>query len=493
MDPWGLQGHGHFESIGFCPHCNSSNIRLRRDPLDADLWRCRRCNRTFRTPKRAEAWVDNQTAQRRGIVYTNAIPKMERRARLRQQRRRQRRPSSQKGIIVGVIILLTGALFLGWQYWGLGTLLSSEPVARETLPTPTMTPRPYIVVPTVAPTPVPPPAERHLREKEYMLELINAERANAGVGAVILGSNIAAQLHAEAALEHCFGSHWGVDGLKPYMRYSLGGGYQANAENAHGADYCITGADGYRRLGEIRKDIDDAIGGWMNSPGHRRNVLDPLHKKVNIGIAWDRYNFKAFQHFEGDYVTFTAMPAINNGVLSMAGEFKNGAEVHDLQDLGVQIYYDPPPEPLTLGQVSRTYCYDNGLQVASLRESLTGGEYWASATFTQNYSPCPDPYDVSPTAPAAASPDEADRLWQYAYDQSESRLERFITVPWVTAKHFTVQHDTFTIEADVGWILHQRGPGVYTISVWASVGGEDAVVAEYSIFYEIERPDTYTS
>ena len=64
-----------------------------------------------------------------------------------------------------------------------------------------------------------------------MLQLINEERVRAGVAPVVLGDNIAAQLHAESALENCFSSHWGIDGLKPYMRYSLAGGYQSNAEN----------------------------------------------------------------------------------------------------------------------------------------------------------------------------------------------------------------------------------------------------------------------
>ena len=85
------------------------------------------------------------------------------------------------------------------------------------------------------------PNLRHLQHKSYMLEAINAERARAGRDALVLGDNVAVQLHAEASLEHCFSSHWGIDGLKPYMRYSLAGGYQANGENVHGSDYCIEG------------------------------------------------------------------------------------------------------------------------------------------------------------------------------------------------------------------------------------------------------------
>ena len=80
-------------------------------------------------------------------------------------------------------------------------------------------------------------------EKDYMLALINSERRKAGVNPVVLGTNNAAQLHAESSLADCVSSHWGTDGLKPYMRYSLAGGYQSNGENGHGLDYCIKSSE----------------------------------------------------------------------------------------------------------------------------------------------------------------------------------------------------------------------------------------------------------
>ena len=83
------------------------------------------------------------------------------------------------------------------------------------------------------------PHLKHIEAKHYMLELINVERRRAGVSAVTMGDNVAAQLHADSSLENCTSSHWGIDGLKPYMRYSLAGGYQSNGENGSGLDYCI--------------------------------------------------------------------------------------------------------------------------------------------------------------------------------------------------------------------------------------------------------------
>ncbi len=94
-----------------------------------------------------------------------------------------------------------------------------------------------------------------------MLELINAERKKAGLNSVTLGDNVVAQLHAEAALEKCFSGHWGVDGLKPYMRYSLAGGYQSNGENGSGLDYCIKASDGYRANSSIRQETRETMDG----------------------------------------------------------------------------------------------------------------------------------------------------------------------------------------------------------------------------------------
>ena len=115
--------------------------------------------------------------------------------------------------------------------------------------------------------------------------------------------------------------------------------------------------------------------GLMQSPGHRRTILLPSYKKVNIGLAWDRYNFKAIQHFEGDHVQYDHLPVIENSALVMSGTVKNGVTFTDEDDLGVQVFYDPPTHTLTLGQVARTYCYSSGLQIAALRPPLTGNRY----------------------------------------------------------------------------------------------------------------------
>ena len=380
------------------------------------------------------------------------------------------------------------------------TAAAMSPVLTTPRPTPT-----GVLMPTTAPmtiqTPVPTathqpalavsPDQRHIEEKRYMLSLINAERKKAGVGAVALGTNIAAQLHAESGLDNCFSSHWGVDGLKPYMRYSLAGGSQSNGENGSGLDYCIKAADGYAANSPIKREIDETMAGWMRSPGHRRNLLDPQHKKVNIGIAWDNYNTQMYQHFEGDYVEYNRLPSIENGVLSFSGKTRNGARFN--ADTGQQIYYDAPPHPLTRGQVARTYCYDSGQLVAGLRKPLTGGWRYDTHEFSRTYSPCPSPYDVPTDAPAARSHNEAHRLWQEAYNASQSRQPQSITVPWITAEKWDSVGASFAVRANISDILQKNGSGVYTVMLWGEVDGEDTVISQYSIFHDTTPPTDYRS
>ena len=326
-----------------------------------------------------------------------------------------------------------------------------------------------------------------------MLALINAERRISGLDPVVLGDNNAAQLHAEASLEGCFASHWGLDGLKPYVRYSLAGGYQSNGENVSGSDYCIRASDGYRSIGSIDQEIKETMEGWMSSPGHRRNILDKWHKKVNIGLAWDRYNFKAIQHFEGDYVEYDRLPSIESGVLSFEGEAKNGVTFGGDRDLGVQIYFDPSPHTLTRGQLTRTYCYRSGLQIASLRPPLRGNSYYSEDTFTTTHGSCPDPYAIPADAAAPRSPEEANRFWQGAYDASQRLAEQPITVPWITASDWTARGDAFAASVRISDLLAHYGSGVYSLIIWGNIGGEDVIISEYSLFHGVVPPDTYRS
>ena len=325
-----------------------------------------------------------------------------------------------------------------------------------------------------------------------MLELINAERAKAGVPPVVLGDNIAAQLHAEASLENCFFSNYGLDGLKSYMRYSLAGGYQSNRAFVSGLDYCIKPWENYQPLGSIEQEIREVINRFMDSDP-QSVILGLWHRKVNIGLAWDRYNFRVVQQFEGDYVAYSLRPTLANGFLSLAGTVKNGISFSDRHDLGIQVYYDPPPHPLTRGQLARTYGGGPGILVAALRPPLIGNQFYPEDQFVKSQSQQLDPYQVPADAPAPSSYPEARRIFREMEMREQSLPEIQIIVPWLTASHWIAGGGDFAAQADLSQVIAQHGPGVYTVTVWHQNIGDGVIISKYSIFYGIDPPGGYTA
>lgn len=230
--------------------------------------------------------------------------------------------------------------------------------------------------------------------------------------------------------------------------------------------------------------------GLMNSPGHRRQILDRWHRQVSIGLAWDRYNFRVVQHFAGDYVDYSALPTLNNGILSFAGTTKNGITFHDRQDLGVQIYYDPPPHSLTRGQLARTYCVGLGVEVAALRPPLTGNWFYTDHQFSASQNQCPDPYQVPADTPGPVSHDDAHRIARAV--RSVILPAQIVTGPWITASRWQANGSDFSVQANISQVTSQYGPGVYTITVWHKNLDSGIIISEYSIFYGIDPPTAYS-
>lgn len=200
--------------------------------------------------------------------------------------------------------------------------------------------------------------------KQYMLGLINNDRSANDLPPVVLGTNTAAQQHADDMLANYFLSHWGTDGLKPYMRYTRTGGINFEAENSayHGWYDTTEAPDKYEIIDpkEVLKQLqynmvyDDADSNW----GHRDAILDKMAQKVNIGIAFDKHRLALVQQFEGDYVVFTQLPAIVNDKLYLGGSLNLG----DLYSL--RIFYDPLPQPLSQQQLmAKPHYYDIGEEI----------------------------------------------------------------------------------------------------------------------------------
>ncbi len=317
---------------------------------------------------------------------------------------------------------------------------------------------------------------------DYALTLINDARTDAGVTELTLDTNPAAQSHAEQSRDACTRGHWGTDGMKPYMRYTLAGGDQYSAENVFAIDFCPEDLGNYG-LETPREQIDFAMDRFMNSPGHRRNILNPHHRKVGIGITYRPPTIWFVQLFVGDYIEYDTKPTIDSGILTLSGQTKNGAHVSS-ETGTIAIYYDPPPEPLTRGQLSRTYCYSNGLAIAGIRPPP--GDDWSyvedETTIDVDSLQCPDPYNIPSDAAPPSSNDEAQDNWRQALDLSLDRTTRELTYPWITALEWTSDSDNFTISADITDLLTRHGDGVYTTLLWAEIADERIPISEYSIF-----------
>jgi len=359
-------------------------------------------------------------------------------------------------LAVVFILLLFGLVV--WSLWGSQIAvffagLSPSPAVTEPLPqgtpaevprptptlppgepSPALTPEPVrpSATPTVPSAPVKPPVYQHEELVEYALELINRDREANGLAPVTLGSNAAAQKHAEERLANRYGSHWGMDGLKPYMRYTLAGGVNYEAENGFWTETTWFGGrdPSYRR--DPKEMLEQAQESLMVSPGHRKNILDKWHKKVNLGIAYNGERLDLVQQFEGAYLDFIKPPSISGDILTMTGNINIGTIEN------VIIHYDPLPEPLTPEQLdSPPYDYAYGL------EEEIG-------------------LIVPPLPP------------DYFYVDLPSFA--------VIATEWNMESDGyFTIEVDLSEILSQ-GKGVYTIVIWTNVDGEFVALSNYSIF-----------
>ncbi|MEV4755251.1 CAP domain-containing protein [Micromonospora sp. NPDC049559] len=104
-----------------------------------------------------------------------------------------------------------------------------------------------------------------------VVAIVNRERAANGCGAVQVNDKLAAaaRLHSQDQAEHDTMSHTGSDGSSPWDRAGAAGYDQAIGENV---------AAGYRTP-------DAVMTGWMNSAGHRANILNCQAKAIGVGVA----------------------------------------------------------------------------------------------------------------------------------------------------------------------------------------------------------------
>jgi uncharacterized protein YkwD len=168
------------------------------------------------------------------------------------------------------------------------------------------------------------PAERLLSladARRYMVQLINRDRTTLGRPPVALDEGPptrSGQAHAEDMARNGYLGHWGTDGSVPEQRYTEAGGSDMVLENAS----CFTDEQSRTLDPDARVDarnVDQAEDMFFHetppNDGHRKNILEPSHLRVGIGVAQPRATMSEIpvpcfaQEFVDAYGTYGAVPA----------------------------------------------------------------------------------------------------------------------------------------------------------------------------------------
>ena len=335
------------------------------------------------------------------------------------------------------------------------------------------------------------PHARNLKEKQYVMDWVNHLREGHGVDPVTLGSNPAPQIHAEESLSQCAISHWSLNGLKPYMRYTLGNGVQANAENVYSLNGCRDNFI-WSVATDTRNHLDRAMQQLMLSPGHRRVLLDPAFRAVNLGLAWDAHAITLVQHFESDYVRRGGAPTLRDGVLRLTAELQNLPHSAEETRLTLTVSHEPPPRPLTEGQIAHTWCYDlpkPELLIHPPRETHHHRNQ-LTVQLEARETECPNPYLTHRDTPGPTNALETSRIQRGARKYFVAPYDTFY-LTYQEATKWEVNGNAVNIEADISAMTSLLGPGVYTVTLVGQLEEKAQRLSTSSIFHQVPKPPDY--
>jgi uncharacterized protein YkwD len=118
-----------------------------------------------------------------------------------------------------------------------------------------------------------------------LLRLHNEARKEHALGTFCASEQLmsAATAHSRDMLDRGYYNHVSSDGETPEQRVrATGYSYSSMAENIHRRSLSYAPEP-------TQKDLEDVFEAWMESPGHRANVLDPDLHEIGIGAAFGRY------------------------------------------------------------------------------------------------------------------------------------------------------------------------------------------------------------
>ncbi len=168
-----------------------------------------------------------------------------------------------------------------------------------------------------------------------VIKLTNIERANAGLQPLKPNSQLAdaAQDHSEDMAKDDFFSHTGVDGSNVASRVQ-DSGYQ----------YSTVGEN----IAAGQKTAAEVVEGWMNSPGHRANILNANYTEIGIGyeylendtgsVNYNRYWTQVFGTSLNSNQGTTSEPFVpENSEPTPEENIDNSADINEQPNLEVEL------------------------------------------------------------------------------------------------------------------------------------------------------------
>ncbi len=144
-------------------------------------------------------------------------------------------------------------------------------------------------VPEAPETPETPEVEQNAHAYELkVLELVNAERAKYGLSALSWNDELAqvARAHSKDMATRGFFSHNTPEGKTPFDRIkSAGISYRSAGEN----------------IAAGQKTPEEVVEAWMNSEGHRANILNSSYTQIGVGYVTGNGSYSTYwtQNFIG--------------------------------------------------------------------------------------------------------------------------------------------------------------------------------------------------
>jgi len=180
-----------------------------------------------------------------------------------------------------IVILSTATPALAatyrWDRYQFRTRVATT--APAPTPTPTPAPAPTPTPTPVSTTPTPGPTDFATQVEQLIVQGMNAERVKNGLTPLAADTKLAsiARAHSQDMLKNNYFSHTSPTGCNVACRLNAGGyGWRSYGEN-------ISWMSGYN-LG-VADTANRIVTGWINSPGHRANILGSQFTKVGIGVV----------------------------------------------------------------------------------------------------------------------------------------------------------------------------------------------------------------